>query len=141
MKKRNWLFIFLLISIVLNLSLSYTNIATFQSNSKNPVGTYMFSMDIDGDEEYEQYYLLFYPDVTKEYEIRVYVGSSTPDNGMLCKEIEKGVYELEYDNYVIHTTSSEGLERYFFLTTDDVYFTKDNNLIVCEKQANHVYRF
>ena len=141
MKKRNWLLIFLLISIGVNLLLSYTNIRTSQSNSKNPVGTYMFSMDIDGDEEYELYYLLFYPDTHNEYEIRLLTGSSNPNTGGTVSEIkEKGLYELDYDNYIIHATSSEGIDRYFFLTTDDVYFIKDDNLIVCEKRTDYVYR-
>ncbi len=141
MKKRNWLLILLLISIGINLLLSYTNIRTLQSNSKEPTGTYMFSLDSNGDEEYEQYYLLLYPNVNKEYEIRLYTASSNPNTGgTLSKNIEEGFYNLEYNNCIIHTESLEGKEHFFFLTTDDIYFIKNDNLVICEKLADYVYR-
>lgn len=140
MKKRNLLFTMLLVSIGINLLLSYTNIRTTQSYSKDPNGTYMFSMDSDKDGEYEQYYLLFYPKNIKKYEIRLLVGSSNPHDGSVCENIEEGFYEIEYDNYIIHTTSSKNEIQYFFLTTDNIYFIKDDNLIVCEKLADYVYR-
>lgn len=141
MKKPKWTTVLLIISLAFNIFFPVQMVRLLWSYERHPVGTYTFPMETDG--EYREYYLLLYPESVGEYELRMYTGSGSDDAdpGSACKTVEKGVWRLEEDRNVVHTTSEEGVSRYYFLTTDDMYFVSDGRLITCVKKADYVYKF
>lgn len=131
--------VLLIISLALNIFFPVQMVRLLWSYERHPVGTYTFPMETDG--EYREYYLLLYPQSVGEYELRMYTGSDGADPGSACKTVEKGAWRLEEDRNIVHTTSEEGVSRYYFLTTDDMYFVSDGRLITCVKKADYAYKF
>lgn len=141
MKKTKWTTVLLIISLAFNIFFPVQMVRLLWSYERHPVGTYTFPMETGG--EYREYYLLIYPESVGEYELRMYTGSDSDDAdpGSACKTVEKGEWRLEKDRNIVHTTSEEGVSRYYFLTTDDMYFVSDGRLITCVKKADYVYKF